>query len=351
VTICRSMLMIIFVLASSHYAAETWQLIWADEFNAPANTGADTTKWRYNLWEPGTVNGESQKYTDRIENVFHDGKGNMVLRGLHDGWKGYQYTSGRLESEDRIAFRYTHRVVTRAKMPRGRGSWPAIWLLASKCCWPSSGEIDILEQWGGNKKIYQCDTHTGGNPGDIGPSNYDYGSDAEASTNFHNYIVEWYKDSLIFIIDSTRMGAARYNGGPFNTNDHYIILNVALGGMMGGGIDNNQFPMDMVVDWVRVYTNNKGEPAAVTPGKNITAAGITFKPSIMTLDNEIIVKAPQSTPIRVVDLISPTGRTIRTLKPANNEARLSTAQLTAGVYCLWVKGTENVFSRTIFVHR
>jgi beta-glucanase (GH16 family) len=339
------------VMISSHLAAAVeWRLIWADEFNAPANTGADTTKWHYNLWEPGTVNGEAQKYTDRIENVFHDGKGNIVLRGLRDNWKNYQYTSGRLESEGRIEFSYTHKVVVRAILPAGRGSWPALWLLATKCCWPGTGEIDFMEQWGQNKSSIQCDTHTGGNPGDIGPKNYNFKTATTSVTDFHEYACEWYKDSLLFFVDGNRFGSSHYQGGPFNTNVHYIILNVALGGMMGGGIDNNMFPMDMVIDWVRVYSGGT-EAAPVLPGKSHGSANTALFPSIRTIDNEIVVSTAQSSAISTVELITLAGRTIRTCRPAINSARLNTAAVTPGIYCLRVKSGESVWSSSVYIHR
>jgi beta-glucanase (GH16 family) len=349
------MLMLIFTMVSLNSAEEKkWYLIWQDEFDAPANTGIDTTKWRYNLWEPGTVNGEAQKYTDRIENVFHDGKGHVVLRGLKDGWKGYRYTSGRLESEDRIQFHYTNKVVVRAILPRGRGSWPALWLLASKCCWPGTGEIDFMEQFGDRKGFYQCDTHTGGQPGDGGRHNNTFPTESSAGTEFHEYGVEWYRDSLIFTIDGGIMGdgnnkaIVRYNGGPFNINDHYIILNVALGGAMGGGIDDNQFPMDMVVDWVRVYSDTLG-PQSVFPGNTQLSSGLSINPTIRTSNHEIVVSTPQSANMYNVDLVSPTGRIIRTSRLTKNEARLNTSDLPAGIYCLRVRGKESLWSRTIYV--
>jgi beta-glucanase (GH16 family) len=241
-------------------SAQNWKLVWSDEFNAAANTGADPTKWIYNTTIH--VNNELEQYTNSIKNAFHDGQGNIVLRGLHESSGNYQYTSGRLESNGKYSFKYG-RLECRAKLPAGGGSWPAIWMLGiANVGWPSCGEIDIMEQWGNNKSFSQCNTFSGSFSGGGMTANYPFQTATTAVTDFHIYELEWYEDHLDFFVDENKYKTGTFgHDSPFYNNAHYIILNVAIGGMMGGLIDTiNGFPMDMIVDYVRVFQNDSTVP-------------------------------------------------------------------------------------------
>ena len=247
--------------ASGHDAGfdsgPNWRLVWSDEFNGLNLTGADTNKWNVATWEPNTVNGEQQKYTARVENIFHDGQGHLVLRGLHDSWISngttYPYTSGRLQSDGKFQFSFG-RVEVRAKLPAGRGSFPAILLLGTTGNWPQCGEIGMMEQWGQDKSWLYCSTYSGASS-DINQK-VTFPNATTLSSDFHVYALEWYSDHMVFFIDDVQV--ARSNFGttsPFYTGMFYLILDVAIGGTMGGTIDDvNGFPMDMVLDYVRVYS-------------------------------------------------------------------------------------------------
>ena len=233
-----------------------WRPVWSDEFNLSANTGADATKWNVPTWEPNTVNGEQQKYTARVQNVFHDGQGHLVLRGLHDFWTSngtiYPYTSGRLQSDGKFQFSFG-RVEVRAKLPAGQGSFPAILLMGTTGNWPQCGEIGMMEQWGQDKSWLYCSTYSG-MASDI-KQKVTFPNTTTLSSDFHVYALEWYSDHMVFFIDDVQVARSNFDTtSPFSTGSFYLILDVAIGGTMGGTIDDvNGFPMDMVLDYVRVY--------------------------------------------------------------------------------------------------
>ena len=234
-----------------------WQLLWSDEFNLGANSGADTTKWNVATWEPNTVNGEKQKYTARPQNVFHDGQGHLVLRGLHDSWNSngtvYPYTSGRLQSDGKFQFSFG-RVEVRAKLPDGQGSFPAILLMGTTGNWPQCGEIGMMEQRGQDKSSLYCSTYSGASS-DI-KQQVPFPDASTLSSDFHVYALEWYSDHMVFFIDGVQVARSNFDAtSPFFTGTYYLILDVAIGGTMGGAIDDaGGFPMDMVLDYVRVYS-------------------------------------------------------------------------------------------------
>lgn len=236
----------------------SWQLVWWDEFNLGPNFGVDATKWNVATWEPNTVNGEQQKYTTRPQNVFYDNQGHLVLRGLHDSWNSngtvYPYTSGRLQTDGKFQFGSGHRLEVRAKLPAGRGSFPAILLMGTTGNWPQCGEIGLMEQWGQDKSWLYCSTYSGGSS-DI-KQQVTFPSATTLSSDFHVYVLDWYSDHMVFFIDGMQVARSNFDAtSPFFTGTYYLIFDVAIGGTMGGTIDDaGGFPMDMVLDYVRVYS-------------------------------------------------------------------------------------------------
>jgi len=221
------------------------------------NSGADTTKWNIATSEPYTVNGEQQKYTARPQNVFHDGQGHLVLRGLHDYWNSngavYPYTSARLQSDGKFQFSFG-RIEVRAKLPAGQGSFPAILLMGTTGNWPQCGEIGMMEQWGQDKSWLYCSTYSGASS-DV-KQQVPFPNATTLSSDFHVYALEWYSDHMVFFIDDAQVARSNFAASsPFFTGTYYLILDVAIGGTMGGAIDDaGGFPMDMVLDYVRVYS-------------------------------------------------------------------------------------------------
>jgi len=238
-----------------------WNLVWSDEFNY---TGLpDPKKWGYDVAVPGWVNHEAQAYHEnRLENARVE-NGKLIIEARLDNYKNYLYSSARLVTKNRGDWTYG-RFEIRAKLPYGKGTWPAIWMLPTvwnlgNGGWPDNGEIDIMEHVGYDQGVIHSSTHcnkyvwTNGNQktGTIKVS--------DCSTAFHNYILEWSANEIKVYVDGTLYFTnTNENKGwqywPFFKNFH-LILNLAIGGDWGGaqGIDNNIFPQRMEVEYVRVY--------------------------------------------------------------------------------------------------
>ena len=252
----------------NNHNLEGWELVWNDEFNGDA---IDDQKWNKLLWRPGWVNNESQAYTDRDTNLFiRDGK--LVIRGLIEpGYSGIDYTgtaysadftSGRLNTAGKETWTYG-RFDIRAKLPKGNGSWPAIWMLGSDIStagWPHCGEIDIMEHVGYEEGNIHASIHTTDYNHMIGTQRTGQVMVPTATDSFHVYSLEWDSTYIRYLVDDdpyffiNNDSAGDKKKWPFN-NPHYVILNLAIGGNWGGekGIDNSVFPMEMEVDFVRVF--------------------------------------------------------------------------------------------------
>ena len=239
-------------------ANSSLRLIWSDEFNGATNTGVDPNKWSYVTWDPGHVNDEIQKYTSRLDNVYLDGNGCLVIQALNVPYQGFAYTSGRITTQNTQLLGPGVRVEVRAKLPAGIGSFPGIVMLGATGAWPNSGELAIAEQYGQDKSwMYvsaYADTTANGSTGNI---RHNYANATTASVDFHVYAVDWYADHLDFQVDGTTVVVKPFPGSsPFASIQEYINLDLALGGAMGGNVNNAAFPMDMkmTVDYVRVYS-------------------------------------------------------------------------------------------------
>jgi beta-glucanase (GH16 family) len=231
-------------------------LVWSDEFDSSSIAGVDTSKWSYVTWDPGHVNNEAQKYTNRLENVFQDGNGYLVLRALNTPFNGFQYTSGRVETNGKFSFKFG-RIEVRAKLPAGIGSFPGIVMLGIAGNWPQCGELAIMEQYGQDKSAINSTAFAGGGPGsgDVGPAKYTFAEGTSASSDFHLYSLDWYADHLVFQVDGAEVTRSTFDKtSPLYSIPEYIVLDVALGGDKGGAIKASQFPMEMIVDYVRVYS-------------------------------------------------------------------------------------------------
>ncbi len=236
-------------------AGSPMTLVWSDEFDGDANTGVEATKWSYITWDPGHVNDELQKYTSRLENVFQDGAGHLVIRGLDKPGAGNEYTSGRVQTNGHFTFQ-SGRVEVRAKLPAGIGSFPGIVAMGSTSSWPQCGELAIMEQYGQDKSWFYVSATAGGasGSGDTGNVKYTFPDATTASLDFHVYSLDWYDDHILFQVDGIEITRTTFaTSSPFHTIPEYLILDLAIGGTMGGTIDPDAFPMEMIVDYVRVY--------------------------------------------------------------------------------------------------
>ena len=239
------------------------KLVWRDEFDGPS---LDYDRWGVEQNAFGGGNGELQIYTDRPENVrVKDGKLILEARRDHAGVSGTvrEYSSGRVRTKHRGDWRYGY-VEVRCKLPSGQGIWPAIWMLPTDQVygsWAASGEIDIMEMRGQNPDTVLGTLHHGGqwpenqHTGD--EFTLDHGSFAD---EFHTFAVWWQPRRIDWFVDGRKVQTqTRWNsaGGdypaPFDERFH-LILNLAVGGgFVGPPDDTVSFPVQMEVDYVRVY--------------------------------------------------------------------------------------------------
>jgi len=234
-----------------------WKLVWNDEFNG---SFVDSGKWGYEVNGNGGGNNELQYYTEGFENSYVD-SGALTIVAKKQAYQGKQYTSARMRSKYKGDWTYGHFEI-RAKLPFGKGTWPAIWMLPTDWeygGWPASGEIDIMEHVGYDQNVIHGSTHCQKYYFKIGTQKSGTVKIANASTDFHTYAIDWYADRIDFFVDGTKYftswnDGSGWQGWPFNKRFHFI-LNIAVGGDWGGaqGIDNSIFPQKMVIDYVRVY--------------------------------------------------------------------------------------------------
>ena len=196
-------------------------------------------------WNPKMKNNGVKKKTLSVGDIC-----DLKITALADG---SGYTSARLKSEGLFEFTYG-RVEVRAKLPSSIGTWPAIWMLGADYqtnTWPACGEIDIMEQKGQDKNTVLATVH---HPG-VSPGAGDSASTVltTSTTEFHNYTVEWTPDTIEFLVDdNVYHTVANSPDLPFES-DFFLILNIAMGGSLGGDVDPNFTEDTMEIDYVRVY--------------------------------------------------------------------------------------------------
>ncbi|RYY22385.1 MAG: glycoside hydrolase family 16 protein [Chitinophagaceae bacterium] len=232
--------------------------VWSDEFNYQGLP--DSAKWNYDVGGHGWGNNELQFYTKgRAENARVE-KGMLIIEARKEAWEGKEYTSARLVTKGKGDWKHG-RIEVKAKVPRGRGTWPAIWMLGSNTPlkWPDDGEIDIMEHVGYNQGFVHASVHTKKYHHSIGTQKTDTVVIGDLSEKFHVYSVEWNAEKVEVAVDgkvffSYSNEHSGYEAWPFD-NKLYLLLNVAVGGNWGGarGIDPSVYPVRMEIDYVRVF--------------------------------------------------------------------------------------------------
>ena len=222
-------------------------LVWSDEFNMDG--APDDSKWTYDLGAGGWGNAELQTYTNSLENAFVS-NGYLTIKAKKTA---NSYTSARLKSKGLYSFKYG-RVEVKAKLPSKLGTWPAIWMLGDNfdtVGWPNCGEIDIMEQKGQDKtKVLGTLHYPGVSPG-AGVSKST--SITNPSSEFHIYSMEWTTDKIYFLLDGKVYHTAEIDASmPFNKN-FFFLLNIAMGGTLGGAIDPEFTEDNFIIDYIRVY--------------------------------------------------------------------------------------------------
>jgi len=234
-----------------------WELVWSDEFEVDGLP--DPQRWDY---EEGYIrNNEAQYYTrSRLENARIEG-GNLVIEARQEDYQEAEITSASLVTKGKAEWTYG-RFEVRARLPTGRGTWPAIWMLGvniDEVGWPMCGEIDIMENVGYDPNMVHGNIHTEAY-NHVKKTNKGNSLRVEQPfADFHVYAVEWYPDHIdIFLDDQKYFTFWNEHTGveawPYDL-PHYLILNLASGGSWGGlqGIDDSIFPQQFLIDYVRVY--------------------------------------------------------------------------------------------------
>lgn len=239
-----------------------YTMVWSDEFNG---TALDESVWTYNTGGNGWGNNEKQYYTNRPENIRVQ-NGCLEIEALKEEYQNCQYTSARIMSKSKKTFTYG-KIESRIKFPGGKGTWPAFWMMGNSGNWPNCGEIDIMEHVGNIPNRASFALHTvlkNGTRGNnwVSTKMFDY----SLADDFHVYAIEWAqeekdgKDVIRFFVDDVQYAEVwetqidDNDSWPFN-KPFFFIYNLAIGGNMGGQVDDAIFdqPRIMYVDWLRVW--------------------------------------------------------------------------------------------------
>ena len=238
-----------------------YALVWEDNFNSGT---LDNAAWSVEGGDGcpsicGWGNNELEYYTGRPENLFfQDGK--LIIEARPESFGGKNYTSSKIVSRGKKTFKYA-RVDIRAKLPKGKGIWPALWMLPQNNVyggWPTSGEIDIMELVGHEANKSHGTLHFGPGPGSTQISRSYTLPSGVFNDEFHVFSLEWKQDQIKIYVDNNLfstvnkadVGSAIW---PFN-EQFFFIFNLAVGGNWPGNPDaTTVFPQWLIVDYVRVY--------------------------------------------------------------------------------------------------
>ena len=250
---------------------DNYFLVWGDEFEYDGKL--DESKWHHQIIPPNNGswwNNEAQHYTNSIKNSIAS-DGTLKIIAIKENYtvdnSTKNYTSARLNSK--FGFKYG-RVDVKAKLPSTEGTWPAIWTLGTNINeignffgdsegsvgWPRCGEIDIMEQNGWNKNELYGYFHFANPQGEYG-NHGNITSISNASGEYHIYSMEWTDEIIKILIDDKEFVSLINNGNVPYDNRHYLLLNIAIGGNLGGDIDPSFSQDRMEIDYVRVFQKSK----------------------------------------------------------------------------------------------
>lgn len=249
---------------------QEWTLVWQDEFDGEE---LDRSKWTFDLTNgesvglPGWGNNELQYYTDRPENVRVE-DGQLIITAREEEMEGFRYTSARVKTKGLASWKYG-RFEIRAKLPTGKGLWPAIWMLPEHHAyggWAASGEIDIMESWGSRPGLVTGTIHYGGSwPHNMYSGKDHVFTDGSDVTDWHEYALEWEPGEIRWYVDGELYSVQNeWYSKDADLQDHeypapfdepfHLLMNLAVGGNFDGNpLDSTEFPAEMRIDYVRVY--------------------------------------------------------------------------------------------------
>ncbi|MFI5163795.1 MAG: family 16 glycosylhydrolase [Bacteroidia bacterium] len=320
--------------------AQTWNLVWSDEFT---NATINTANWVFETGGGGWGNAELENYTNRAVNATVS-NGNLLIIGKKESYGGSNYTSARMKTQGLQSWTYG-KVEARIKIPTGKGLWPAFWMLGNNIStvnWPTCGEIDIMEHINTDNKDY-------GTMHWYNAGNASYGGDTALPTGvtqYHIYSVEWDSLAIKWLVDGKQYWIGNIANNINNTNafhkPFFILLNMAIGGQWPGNPDGTTvFPDTMFVDYVRVYQ----QQAATSVNNNLSLENkIHVFPNPATETSILSIDGAQNGEyqVEIHDLL---GKTCfqKNISIANNEnitMPLSLDDLKPGIYFLSVRDNE-----------
>ena len=313
------------------FAQTAYELVWVDDFN---DATLNATYWNIEEGGSGWGNQELQNYTNRTENVRLE-NGNLVIEAKKEVYPvgatyPKQYPSGRITTNNKLKTPYG-KIEARMSLPAGAGTWPAFWMMPNNNvygAWPRSGEIDIMEHVGYDPTMISYAVHTYNKNGSKG-NNWFYHINDNVENTFHLYGIEWMDDRIAFYYDGVkqvtlwRNFADDYKGWPFD-QDFFVIFNMAIGGKMGGTVNDNIFntPVKMEVDYVKVYK------AITTPVETHPAKETMVEPN--PFDNQLNIATTDESFIEMFDGY---GKLIKN-QHINATDVLNTTDLKKGLYIL-----------------
>ena len=241
-------------------AIDDYELVWEDHFDGDS---LNLDNWSYQVGGSGWGNNELQYYTEGNNVSVSEGK--LTIQARKEDVGGRAYTSSRIRTANKKDFLYG-KVDILAKMPPGRGTWAALWMMPTDSrygIWPRSGEIDIAEFVGYDPNRTHATVHT---------LSYNHKNNTQQgasrsvenlTSEFHLYSIEWLPDRIEFFVDGIRifrffpglfLTCPKSSEWPFDQRFHFIF-NIAIGGDWGGvqGVDDTIFPTEMIVDYIQVY--------------------------------------------------------------------------------------------------
>ena len=238
------------------------ELVMQDEFDTEGELNSSIWSYDIGTGENGWGNNELQYYTDRPENVTVQ-NGVLIISAKEESYEGSTYTSAKILTKDKFEQVYG-RFEARIRLPYGQGMWPAFWLLGNDCqtnIWPKCGEIDIMENRGQEPTKIAGSLHGPGySGGEAITKDYTLEND-RFDTGFHVFGIEWGPEYINYYVDDVlynQITPADVTGKWAFNHPFYIIINLAVGGSFVGSPDSEtDFPQTMLVDYVRVYKNNR----------------------------------------------------------------------------------------------
>ena len=249
------------MVSSAPITDKNWQFettpTWQDDFST--GTAPDPAKWSFEVGGGGWGNNELQYYTPGSNSSVSGG--NLIITAKKENVSGREYTSSRMITKGKGDWLYG-RMEVKAKLPKGRGTWPAIWMFPTDNTygnWPASGEIDIMEHVGYDQNNIHFTVHNAAYNFMRGNQKGAAKIIPSATDDFHVYRVDWTPYSIKGFIDGESyfeyLNANNgYTSWPYDKK-FFLILNIAVGGDWGGvqGVDNTVFPATLMIDYVKYY--------------------------------------------------------------------------------------------------